>query len=154
MNISLRRSIAGLLIVSITALGMPLPVQAGMVSTESAVAADRNRIATMLDRPEVRAQLEARGVSSTDAKARVAALTDEEVVQLAGRIDSLPAAGGGDPLSGLFAAVILAAFLVVLVVAALIKGITLIGQGIGSLSKQTSTDDSRTGAGQETEVGH
>lgn len=153
MKTDLRRSIAGLLIVSITGLGMPLPAQGGMVSTESSVAADRDRIASMLDRSDVRAQLEARGVSSSDAKARVAALTDEEVVQLAGRIDSLPA-GGNDPLSGFFAALAAAAILAVLVVGILILGIIRIGKGIAALSKQTSTDDSRTGAGQEHEVKH
>ena len=154
MNTSFRRSIAGLLIVSITGLGMPLPVQAGMVNTEGSVAADRDRIATLLDRSDVRAQLEARGANAADAKARVAALTDEEVVQLAGRIDSLPAAGGGDPLSGFFAALVAAAILAVLVIGILILGITRIGQGIGALIKQTSTNDSRTGAGQEAEVKH
>lgn len=153
MNTNLRRSIASLLIVSITGLGMPLPAQAGMVSTESSVAADRDRIAKLIDRPDVHAQLEARGVNPDDAKARVAALTGEEVTQLAGRIDSLPAGGGGDPTTFIYA-VIFAAFLVVLVVVTLIKGLMLIGQGIGNLIKQTSTDDSRTRAGQEHEVKH
>ena len=155
MNTNLRRSIASLLIVSITGLGMPLPAQAGMVRTESTVAADRDRIATLLDRSDVRAQLEARGVSSSDAKARVAALTDEEVTQLAGRIDSLPAGSGGEVvILYLILAVMAAALLVALVVATLVKGIKVVGQGIETLSKQTTSDDSRTGSGQETEVKH
>ncbi len=153
MNTNLRRSIASLLIASITGLGMPLPAQAGMVSTDQAIAARRDRIAAMLDRSDVRAQLEARGVNLSDAKARVAALTDEEVTQLAGRIDSLPA-GGNDPLSGFFAALVVAAILAVLVVSILILGIIRIGQGIAALSKQTTPADSRTGAGQEAEVKH
>ena len=154
MNTNLRRSIASLLIASITGLGMPLPAQAGMVSTESAVAADRDRIATLLDRPDVRAQLEARGVNSSDAKARVAALTDEEVTQLAGRIDSLPAGSDGVILILLFFAVYWTVLLVTGVVVIVSAGIKAVGKGIKAASKQTSSDDSRTGTGQETEAKH
>jgi hypothetical protein len=96
MNAQLRRVTAVLLVASLSAMGMPQPAQAAMVATESAVAAgDRAHIAGLLDRTEVRAQLEALGVSVADAKARVAALGDAEVTQLAGQIDSLPAGGDG-----------------------------------------------------------
>jgi hypothetical protein len=96
MITKLRRLIASLLVVSIAGLGLPLPVQAGMVGTDAVVSstsAERARIATFLDREDVRAQLQAQGVSPDDVKARVAVLTDEEAAQLAGRIDSLPAGG-------------------------------------------------------------
>ena len=92
----LRRLIASLLIVSIAGLGFPLPAQAGMVGTDAVVtdsSGERERIATFLDREDVRVQLQAQGVSPEDVKARVAALTDDEAAQLAGRIDSLPAGG-------------------------------------------------------------
>jgi len=92
----LRRLVASLLVVSIAGLGLPLPAQAGVVSTDSALAsAERDRIASVLERADVRAQLEAYGVRAADVKARVAALTDEEAAQLAGRLDSLPAGGDG-----------------------------------------------------------
>jgi hypothetical protein len=104
-----RRVIASLLIVSLTGIGLPLPAHAGMVATDSVVApADRDRIASFLDREDVRFQLQAQGVNPADVKARVAALTDEEVAQLAQRIDALPA-GGADVLG-----VILIVFLVLL----------------------------------------
>ena len=91
-----RRLIASLLIVSLTGLGLPLPAHAGMIGTDSVVASgDRDRIAGLLDRAEVRAGLEAYGVSPADVKARVAAMTDQEVTQLAGQIDRLPAGGDG-----------------------------------------------------------
>ena len=91
-----RSLIAGLLIVCIAGLGLPLPVHAGIVSTGAALAsAERDRIAATLERADVRAQLEAYGVRAADVKARVAALTDEEAAQLAGRLDSLPAGGDG-----------------------------------------------------------
>jgi hypothetical protein len=92
----LRRLIASLLIVSIAGIGLPLPAQAGIVSTDAALAsAERDRIASMLDRADVRAQLEAYGVRAADVKARVAVLTNEEAAQLAGQLDSLPAGGDG-----------------------------------------------------------
>jgi hypothetical protein len=88
------RLVARLLIASLAGLGLPLPAQAGMVPTESAVTgAERSRVAEFLDRQDVQLQLQAHGVSADDVKARVAALTDEEAGQLASRIDSLPAGG-------------------------------------------------------------
>jgi hypothetical protein len=92
----LRRLIASLLVVSIAGLGLPLPAQAAMVGTDAitgSTSTERERIATFLDRAEVQAQLQAQGVSPTDVKARVAALSDDEAAQLASRIDSLPAGG-------------------------------------------------------------
>ena len=86
----LRRLIASLLILS---LAVPLPAQAALVATESALGADRERIAQMLDRTEVQAQLRAYGVNPSDVKARVGALTDAEAAELAARIDELPAGG-------------------------------------------------------------
>jgi hypothetical protein len=92
----IRRFIASLLVVSIIGLGLPLPAQAAIVGTEAALAvAKRDRVATLLDRADVRAQLEAHGVRPADVKARVAALTDEEVAQLTGQLDRLPAGGEG-----------------------------------------------------------
>lgn len=109
MIVKLRRIIASLLVLSIAGLGLPLPVQAGMVGTHAVVAsAERERIASFLEREDVRQQLQAQGVSPTQAKARVAALTDEEARQLAGQVDSLPA--GGDILG-----VLLTVFLVLLI---------------------------------------
>jgi hypothetical protein len=99
-----RRLIASVLIVSLVA---PLPVQAGMVSTQEAVA--RERIADIVDRADVQAQLQAYGVNPADVKTRVAALTDEEAAELAARIDSLPAGGIG------ILSAILVVFLVLLI---------------------------------------
>ena len=96
MIAQLRRLIASLLIVSIAGIGLPLPAQAGIVSTGAVLAsAERDRIAAVLERADVRAQLEAHGVRAADVNARVAALTDEEAAQLAGKLDSLPAGGDG-----------------------------------------------------------
>ncbi|HEX2198045.1 MAG TPA: PA2779 family protein [Burkholderiales bacterium] len=89
-----RRLVASLLVLSIAGLGLPLPVHAGMVGTGAAVAsAERERIATFLEREDVRQQLQAQGVRPADVTARVAALTDEEAAQLAAHMDSMPAGG-------------------------------------------------------------
>lgn len=83
-----RRLITSVLILS---LAMPLPVRAGMVATEDVV--DRERIANFVERAEIQAQLQAYGVNPADVKARIAALTDAEAAELAGKIDNLPAGG-------------------------------------------------------------
>ena len=92
----MRRFIASVLVISIAGFGLPLPSQAAIVGTDATLAAAQGgRVATLLDRADVRAQLEAHGVRPADVKARIAALTDEEAAQLAGQIDSLPAGGEG-----------------------------------------------------------
>lgn len=89
-----KRSVAGLLIVCIAGLGMPLPAGAAMVSTEKAVKTGQiERISELLGRDEVRAQLERYGVGAEEVKARVAAMTDEEAALLAEHMEELPAGG-------------------------------------------------------------
>jgi len=93
----IRRVVAGLLIVCIGGIGAPLPVQAGIVSTDTVVAgAERERLASLLERGEVSARLEALGVDPAKVRDRVAALSDAEAAQLAAQLDELPA--GGDVL--------------------------------------------------------
>jgi len=101
-----RRLVACLLIVA-------LPAQAGLVSTESVSAAgSRDRIAVFLDRADVQSRLEGLGVSPSEVKARVAALSDAEAAQLAGRIDSLPA--GGDAVGSILGVALLV-FIILLI---------------------------------------
>jgi hypothetical protein len=87
--ITLRRLVASLLVLTIAIDAVP--VQAGMLAAD--VGADRQRIATVLERDDVRAQLAARGIGLSEAQARVAALTDAEAADLAAQIDALPAGG-------------------------------------------------------------
>jgi hypothetical protein len=90
MIAQLRRFVAALLVITLVA---PVPAPAAMLSTERALGADRERIAQILDRTDVQAQLQAYGVSPGDVKARVTALTDAEAAELAAHIDELPAGG-------------------------------------------------------------
>jgi uncharacterized protein DUF6627 len=80
------------------ALVMPRGAYAGMIGTDEATApaqadTERERLKALLARPEVAQALEKHGVSAKDAVARVDAMTNEEVAQLAGRIDALAAGG-------------------------------------------------------------
>jgi len=107
---TVRRFISIALIVSIT--GLSLPAQAGMLPTAAVVANPaKERIMGFFERSDVRQQLATLGVNPADAKARVAALTDDEAAQLAARVDSMPA--GGDGIGALVGAAVLI-FLVLL----------------------------------------
>src|SRR5260221_10695920 len=84
------------LIVSMVGMGLPLSAQAGMVPTTTVTAEPaKERIVSLIERSDVRAQLQSLGVNPNDAKARVAALSDTDAAQLAARFDSLPAGGDG-----------------------------------------------------------
>jgi hypothetical protein len=87
----MRRLIASVLVLCIA---LPVPSQAAMVATESALAgAQRAQVVRLLERADVQSRLASYGVSAADVKARVAALSDDEAAALAARIDSLPAGG-------------------------------------------------------------
>ena len=99
-----KRLTASFLVVCMTGLSLPLQANAGIVSTQEATApaasAERDRVISFLSREEVRKSIEAQGVDPQAAIDRVQAMSDEEVQQLAGRIDQLPA--GGNVLGILF----------------------------------------------------
>jgi hypothetical protein len=84
--------IAGLFVTS-----MPMPrAQAALVTSEDlatqrSVAADRARINDLMAREDVQRELKTYGITPDEAQARVNSLTDEEVMQVAGRLDQLPA---------------------------------------------------------------
>lgn len=77
------------------ALAMVMPrAYADMIPTESARPVDdRAKVKAMLERPEVAREMQKMGIPPEKAAARVDAMTDVEVSQLAGRLDALPAGG-------------------------------------------------------------
>lgn len=100
-NSSFMRWTSRVMIVLMASMAMPLTASAGMVQTDVIVdhaLADQGRakIMALVNRDDVRAQLEMRGVTTEQAQARVDALTDDEAMQIAGKMDQLPA--GGDIL--------------------------------------------------------
>ncbi len=88
------------LVFSLACLGVMQPAQAALIGAGQVAAAtggqeSRAHIAAVLERPAVQAKLQELGIAPEDAKARVAALTDDEAAALANKIDSLPAGGDG-----------------------------------------------------------
>jgi hypothetical protein len=75
-------------------------------------AADRARVLAFLDRAEVREQIAALGVDPNEAAARIAALSDAQVREIAGQLDQLPA---GQSAVGAVVGAIVIIFLVLLV---------------------------------------
>ena len=72
------------------AAAMVMPrAYAGMIATDD----DRAVVKEMLARPEVAREMEKMGIPPEKAAARVDAMTDEEVRQLAGRLNAVPAGG-------------------------------------------------------------
>jgi hypothetical protein len=69
--------------------------QAGMIGTDQVASAasqtDRNTVLQFLGRADVTSQLQSLGVDPATVKDRVAAMTDQEVQSLAGKIHSMPA---------------------------------------------------------------
>jgi hypothetical protein len=72
---------------------------------------DRTRVMDFMLRDDVQQQLTILGVDPEEAARRVASLSDEEIQQIAGRLDELPAGEGLGAIVGL----ILIIFLVLLV---------------------------------------
>ena len=100
-----KKLIASCLIFCLTAIGFPLAAQASIVTTDevisvSVAANNRVQVSTFLARDDVRQAMQAQGVNPAAASERVAAMTDAEVAQLAGRVDQAPA--GGEVLGLLF----------------------------------------------------
>jgi hypothetical protein len=92
------------LITAFVFVGFTQSVQASIISTEqvvTAAAAQQNRakIAATFERADVQAELHKMGISTEEAQARVAALTDAETASIAHKVDSLPA--GGDIVGAL-----------------------------------------------------
>ncbi len=106
MNSLFMRTTSRLLIASVLSFALPLQstyaamVETSMVTSTAQSQSERALISTFLDREDVRQQLQTQGVDSNAAKARVAAMTDEEVHKVAGNLDKMPA--GGEVLGVLF----------------------------------------------------
>jgi hypothetical protein len=88
-----RRFICNLVILSTIILPYSAHTQAALIGTEQAIAnvqAQRDKVNGFVARSDVQKQLAALGMDPAVAGERVNALTDDEVQQLAGKVDSLP----------------------------------------------------------------
>jgi len=111
----LRLLVARALIATTTSVCLPPHAHAGVISTDAAISGDRAHILMLLDRPDISAQLEARGVKPSDAKARIAALSDAEIAQLSAGIDEARAGGGSGGAWGMLLLLLLPFGLIFLV---------------------------------------
>jgi len=111
---SMRKPIAGLVILAVAFSISWAPAHAAMVSTDKILKQnlDRERLNMLLDRSEVRKQLEAWGVNIEEAKACIDGLTDQEIAEMTARIDQMPA--GGSAIGTLLSTAVLV-FLVLLI---------------------------------------
>ena len=110
MNTAWARSICRLLIV-LMALAPFQVAQAGMIGTGQVVAApsqgDRDAVLNFVTRADVASQLQSLGIDTSNARERVAAMSDEEVQAMAARIHGMPA--GADAVGVLLLILVLAA---------------------------------------------
>ena len=96
----MRRAISSILVVCL--LGVGFPANAGMISTDAVLSTPEGaRILSVLERADVLAQLRSLGVKPEDVTARVAALSNAEIAQLADQLDQLPAGGDGGTIIGI-----------------------------------------------------
>ena len=112
------KSVSILMAVLMLMISAPVSsVFAAMIGTEALLVNPdtsdaRDQLRSFLDRKEVQAELTARGIDPAEAKARVDSLSDAEVMQIADKIDGLPA--GGD-FWGTFVFVLVIIFVTLLV---------------------------------------
>lgn len=85
--------------------------RAGMISTPQATGEQRAAVVSVIDRADVSRQLQNMGLDPQMAKDRVAAMTDDEVNALSGKLNQLPAGGIAD---WWLAAIVIAAVVVAL----------------------------------------
>ena len=114
----LRRNLAVGMAVLMAVMTLPMGfAQAKMVTTDqvieqSAPSDNRAQVRDFLLREDVQQQLAQLGVDPEEAARRVASLSDEEVQQIAGRLDELPA---GEGFVGVVVGAALIIFLVLLI---------------------------------------
>jgi hypothetical protein len=95
------KPISVIVIISILSLTVPYqPCLAALIGTETIMDVAkghqaRHKINQILAREDVQTLLRTQGISPEEAKARVAALTDKEVMALEKKSEQLPAGGDG-----------------------------------------------------------
>ena len=114
----LKKTVAAGLAVLMAMNFVPLGLaQAEMITTDQVLqdtdpSGDRARLETFLSREDVQGQLIRLGIDPEEAASRMTSLTDEEIRQIAGRLDKLPAGEGG---IGVIVGAVVLIFLVLLI---------------------------------------
>jgi len=93
------KTVSILMTVIVVMITAPVPsLFAAMVGTETILVNQdaqnaRNQLRSFLDREDIQSRLTAGGIDPAEVKARLDSLSDAEIMQLADRIDQLPAGG-------------------------------------------------------------
>jgi len=98
MKVFCCRLISYMLMVSL--ISLPFSSQAALIGTDQVVRqaqaqSDRDRVREVVARADVQKVLQSYGVTPQAAQERVDALTDMEIQQVTGKLDSLPAGAEG-----------------------------------------------------------
>lgn len=106
------RTIALMMMVNLVTLGFVQSAGAGVIGTEAAMLSQERaqrieRIHSVLSRDNVQQQLEQLGVDAEAAMARVASLSDAELLALDERMNELPAGAGALEVLGIVLLVLL-----------------------------------------------
>lgn len=94
----LKPTLAALISVTLVS-GTCANAYAGVITTQQALSAEtrastEQQVRTALARDDVRQAMQRYGVNPADADARIASLSDAELLQLQGQVDRMPAGGG------------------------------------------------------------
>jgi len=95
---TLKRALVYVMALHFVSLGLLPAAQAGIVGTQSALRLEQrearlSRINAALMREDVRREMLDLGVAPSQVQERLAALTDEELQEIQGQLDQLPAGG-------------------------------------------------------------
>ncbi len=98
MKNTFKKSVAMVLILTTSMLGLPIAGLAAPIGTETLIQLDQrgqllSRVQSELARDDVRAEFLEQGVSPAEVDARLAALSTGELQMLAAELDELPAGG-------------------------------------------------------------
>ena len=98
VTVVLKKLVVSLMVCNILILGLTPAVEARLIGTQEALQMTQReeqlaRISRIFFRSEVQEQMLAYGVEPKDVKDRLAVLTDEELRQLANRLQDMPAGG-------------------------------------------------------------
>jgi hypothetical protein len=112
----------GFILMLLVAVSIALPCQpalAALIGTDAVAdfpnaQVDRNQVLQLLAREEIRAALLAHGLDPAEAQARVASLSEAEIREIAGRLETLPSGGDGFGTA-------IAVLLIILIVVVILK---------------------------------
>lgn len=104
--------VAPALVVALVSGGYASTTQAAVIGTQQALSAERRaatetQVRDAFAREDVRQAMQRMGVDPADAEARVASLSDAELMQLQGQVDRLPAGGSALAVVGVVFVVLL-----------------------------------------------